>query len=131
MAGKSLRDEWKVAKAKAEKVLDMKKDVADKQNFGPKLDAYEAEVKAYHKLSDQLARNPDEAKDAAARKKVMAAALAAQKAGAVYLASLTKIEKDAAGRAGAKAKAAHDLSTVLAMSILESLQKVMKGQRAI
>lgn len=127
MADKSLRDLWKDAKTQAARGLDMK-NVSDKQNFGPKLDTYETQLKAYQKLSDQLARKPDDAKEAAAKKKVLDAAKAAHLAGQQYLKALQVIEK---GSTGPTHKAAYDLSTTLAMDILDPLGKVVTGKRPI
>lgn len=126
MADKSLRDNWKEAKAKAAKGgVDMKA-ISDNLKFGPKLDKFEAELKAYDQLTDKLARNPDPAKEKAAKKKVMDAAKAAFTAGRSYLAALQVVEK---GTTGAAHKAAYDLGTVLGMDILDSLEKIATGKK--
>src|SRR5262249_39182182 len=57
-------------------------------NFGPLLDKYEAELKAYEKLQEKLQKNPDDAKEQAAKQKVQAAATAAHNASGKYAASL-------------------------------------------
>jgi hypothetical protein len=125
MADRSLRDQWKEAKAQAARAFDMK-DVADKQRFGPKLDTYEAELKSYQKLWGKLSTNPDKAKEDAARKKVRDAAKAAVLAGQGYLRALQVIIK---GSTGAIHKAADDLSDTLARDILDPLIDVATGKK--
>jgi hypothetical protein len=122
MPAKSLRDEWKAAKA-ANKAFDVSK-VMDQQKFGPKLDKYEAAAAQYSKVMKVLAKNPDDKKEEAAKKAVTAAAKDAAVAGAKYLQAMQFIEKNSTGPAKA---AADKLTTVLSMHILRHLDKVAKG----
>ena len=120
----SLREEWKQAKATAvANGLDMK-NVADKANFGPLLDTYEKEEKAYDVFMEKNATNPNAAKEKAAKKKVIDAAKAAEAAGGKYGAALTQVEKQ---YTGATKAAAEKLSTAL-MKILVPLRKAAAGK---
>ena len=120
----SLREEWKQAKATATaNGLDLTK-VADKEKFGPKLDTYENEEKAYDAFMEKNATNPNAAKEKAAKKKVIDAAKAAEAAGGKYGAALTQVENH---YTGATKAAAGKLSTAL-MKILVPLRKAAAGQ---
>ena len=121
---KSLRDEWKVAKAKYSKDLDMTK-VVDKLNYGGLLDVYEAKVKAYEKLMDTLAKKPDAKKAKAAMDAVKLAATSAIKAGAAYAVSLHVIEKGTPE--GPTKVAAQKLANVIMFDIGRELEAGAKG----
>jgi len=119
----SLREEWKQAKAAAaKKGVEMTK-ISDKANFGPLLDKYEAEEKAYDAFMKKNATNPDDAKEKAAKKKVVDAANAAVVAAGKYAAAITQVEKQ---YTGATKTAAASLSTAL-MKILVPLHKASAG----
>ena len=111
------RKEWRNAKDKHKKDLDMSK-VADKQNFGPKLDTYEEKRSAYDKLS------PDK-QTKAKKDEVIAAAKNAADAGTEYIKALQAVESSSSG---AKKQAAHDLLTVLGVNIVRILRNVEKGK---
>jgi predicted TPR repeat methyltransferase len=120
MPHKSLRDEWKQAKA-ANRALDVSK-VADKAKFGPKLDKYETACEAYLKLTKA---NADDKKQDAAKKAVMAAARDAFQAGGTYLQALHFIEKN--GTQQAEKAAAAKLKEELTVNLLRRLDSVAKG----
>ena len=118
----SLRDQWKKAKAEASKAFDLSK-LVDKEDFGPKLDKYEAACADYRKLYKN-SLNPPDAKVTAVKNAAKAAADKAGKAGAVYLQGVEFLEKNSTG---ATQKAAHALGTVLAVRILGQLRAVSDG----
>ena len=120
---KSLREGWKHAKARAAKDLDMKK-VADNEKFGPKLDTFEAELKAYHELMKKLATRPAGATEEAAAKKVQDAALAATRAAAAYMVALKNVEDHSNGTTKT---AAASLRSLLVMEIYAQLRKASQG----
>src|SRR5262245_54040949 len=115
-----LRETWKAAKAAATaKGVDMK-NVADKANFGPLLDKFEAEHKAYDAFMEKQATNPDTAKEKAAKKKVTDAATAAYAAAGKYAAALKQVEDHSTGATKAATTA---LLNVLSMQICVKLKK--------
>src|SRR5262245_55239932 len=106
----SLRETWKQAKAKAAADgVDIRL-LVDASNFGPLLDKYEAERKAYHATMDKMAKNPDDAKEKSAQQKVIAAADTAMRVGATYAAAI-KFAK--AGHFGPSKDAMEELLDVL------------------
>ncbi|CAN7739909.1 hypothetical protein [Variovorax sp. LjRoot178] len=120
----SLRDVWKKAKDKYKKDLDMTK-VADKQNFGSRLDKFAEKVKAYEVLEEKLKMKPDSAKSKAAKDAVKKAATEALTALAVYAKDLKYFEATCVG-AGKTAAAA--LLNVLLFDISRTLTDATEGR---
>src|SRR5262249_31650087 len=93
-------------------------------NFGPLLDKFEAEHKAYDAFMEKQATNPDTAKEKAAKKKVTDAATAAYAAAGKYAAALKQVEDHSTGATRAATTA---LLNVLSMQIGFKLKKAREG----
>jgi hypothetical protein len=100
------------------------KNASAKENLGPLLDKFEAELKAYNESMKKWSLKPDPVKETAARNKVKAVATAAMSAAGNYGEALKQIEKHSNG---ATKSAATELRDVLSSDIISQLKHARDG----